>query len=304
MTQAGQTPNREWWAQRWIDVLESFGRIPRLARARNYAREGNVLKIEFQGAKVFALVQGTAPDPYKVSLSMDQFDDEQWQYVVESLAERAIFSAKLLSGEMPQNIEEAFTANGLSLFPLTKFDIHSRCSCPDKANPCKHIGAVYYLLGDRFSEDPFVLFQLRGRTKEQIITELRQLRSREVHGDAREEAELSTPNEPDPTAQATEVSHASNHASNNHTEISPEMVEKFWQYNEQLSSSLVVITPPPGSETVLDVLGPIPLKSDIPGISASVSAQVVMEYLRSIYTQVSQQAVMLAMTAGTNEKSG
>jgi uncharacterized Zn finger protein len=291
ITQAGQTPNREWWAQRWIDVLESFGRIPRLARARNYAREGNVLKIEFHGAKVFALVQGTAPDPYKVSLSMDQFTDEQWQYVVESLAERAIFSAKLLAGEMPQNIEEAFTANGLSLFPLTKFDIHSRCSCPDKANPCKHIGAVYYLLGDRFSEDPFVLFQLRGRTKEQIITALRQLRSHDINGDG-----AATVSSEQPAEQVHEPEQPA--AETAQQELSPEMLARFWQYNAQLSPSLVVITPPPSSETVLDVLGPIPLKSDIPGISASVSAQVVMEYLRSIYTQVSQQAVMLAMTAG------
>ena len=178
MTNYDTQPNREWWARRWVDVLESFGWRRRLERARNYARQGNVLSIEYnKGAKVSALVQGTAPDPYKVSLSLDPFTDEQWQYVIESLSERAIFSAKLLAGEMPQNIEEVFTANGLSLFPFTKFDIHSKCSCPDPANPCKHIGAVYYLLGDRFSEDPFVLFQLRGRGKEQIITELRQLRS-------------------------------------------------------------------------------------------------------------------------------
>ncbi|BDT12948.1 hypothetical protein HFV01_18350 [Limnospira fusiformis SAG 85.79] len=48
--------------------------------------------------------------------------------------------------------------------------------CPDPANPCKHIGAVYYMLGDRFSEDPCVLFQLRGRLKEEIIAKLRNIR--------------------------------------------------------------------------------------------------------------------------------
>jgi uncharacterized Zn finger protein len=274
MTYDTQT-NREWWAQRWVDVLESFGWIRRLARARNYAREGNVLKIEFQGSKVQALVQGTAPEPYKVSLSLDPFDDEQWQYVIESLSERAIFSAKLLAGEMPQNIEEVFTANGLSLFPLTKFDIHSKCSCPDPANPCKHIGAVYYLLGDRFSEDPFVLFQLRGRTKEQIITALRQLRSSH-------------------TEQAIDTSEAS--------ASEPQInLQAFWQYDEQLEPSLVVITPPPSSETVLDVLGPISIKADSVSSQANVAAQLVTEHLKGIYAQVSQQAVITAMTAGNQE---
>jgi uncharacterized Zn finger protein len=265
-------PNREWWAQRWVDVLESFGWVRRLARARNYAREGNVLKIEFNASKVTALVQGTAPEPYRVSLSLDPFDDEQWQYVVESLSERAIFSAKLLAGEMPQNIEEVFTANGLSLFPLTKFDIHSKCSCPDPANPCKHIGAVYYLLGDRFSEDPFVLFQLRGRTKDQIIAALRQMRSTQ-----------------------TDTSVVLPDVAPQRPELNP---ERFWQYNEQLEPSLVVITPPPSSETVLDVLGPLPLKSDA---SAPTANQHTLEYLRAIYAQVSQQAVMTAMATGSQE---
>jgi uncharacterized Zn finger protein len=270
-------PNREWWAQRWIDVLESFGWIRRLARARNYAREGNVLKIEFNGSKVSALVQGTAPDPYKVSLFLDPFTDEQWQYVIETLSERAIFSAKLLAGEMPQNIEEVFTANGLSLFPFTKFDIHSKCSCPDPANPCKHIGAVYYLLGDRFSEDPFVLFQLRGRTKEDIITALRQLRST-----ATDTEELV----PDVVQPAFLNSGESVNLQN------------FWHYDAQLEPSLVVIAPPPSSETVLDVLGPFPVKSDTSASSSVASAQAMMEYLKTGYGQVSQQASLTAMNTG------
>ncbi|MBF2075419.1 MAG: SWIM zinc finger family protein [Synechococcales cyanobacterium C42_A2020_086] len=266
--------SREWWAQRWIDVLESFGWVRRLARARNYAREGNVLKIEFHGSKVSALVQGTAPEPYKVSLSLDPFDDEQWQYVIESLSQRAIFSAKLLAGEMPQNIEEVFTANGLSLFPLTKFDIHSRCSCPDPANPCKHIGAVYYLLGDRFSEDPFVLFQLRGRTKEQIIAALRQMRS--------SNGEPATTETPSPEASPD----------------APLDGQDFWQYDDQLEPSLVVITPPPNSESVLNVLGAIPFKTEGAANQANQASQLTLEYLKTIYAQVSQQAVLTAMTTG------
>ncbi len=278
MTNYDAQPGREWWAQRWIDVLESFGWIRRLARARNYAREGHVLALDFRGSKVHALVQGTAPEPYKVSLSLDPFDQEQWQYVIESLSQQAIFSAKLLAGEMPQNIEEVFTSNGLSLFPFTKFDIHSKCSCPDPANPCKHIGAVYYVLGDRFSEDPFVLFQLRGRTKEQIITALRQLRS--MNGDA-STSELALP-------PASDLS----------LPLDP---HQFWQYDNQLEPSLVVIAPPPSTETVLDVLGLLPLKPEGTASSASLPAQAVMDHLKTVYEQVSQQAVITAMTAGSND---
>jgi uncharacterized Zn finger protein len=265
-------PSREWWAQRWIDVLESFGFALRLARARVYAREGKVLSIEFKGAKATAKVQGTAPEPYKVTLSIDPFSDEQWSYVIESMAERAIFSAKLLAGEMPQTIEEVFTANGLSLFPYTKFDIHSNCTCPDPANPCKHIGAVYYLLGDRFGEDPFVLFQLRGRTKDQIIEALRQIRS---NGES-EEPEL-----PDAVTSQSPKRY-------------PIEVDRFWSYSQQLEPSLVVIAPPPSSETVLDVLGIIPLPAA--GSDPQASTQATMVYLKAIYQNVSQQAVLTAIS--------
>lgn len=268
--------NREWWAQRWLDLLDSYRFKKRLERARNYARQGNVLSIKFQGSKVLARVQGTEVEPYQVSLSLDPFTDEQWGYVIETMSQRAIFAAKLLAGEMPPNIEEVFTANGLSLFPFTLSDVHSKCSCPDKANPCKHVGAIYYQLGDRFSEDPFVLFQLRGRTKDQIIADLRQLRG------ASTEASLAVV---DTSYQTPNSQHSLK-------------IDSFWEYSEPLESSLVVITPPPSSETVLDMLGPIPLPeldtTEASGAN-STSAKVVMQYLDNVYKQVSQQAVLAAM---------
>ncbi|PZD70881.1 hypothetical protein C1752_08875 [Acaryochloris thomasi RCC1774] len=239
-------------------------------------REGRVLELTFEGPEVSALVQGTAPDPYEVTLSLDPFDDEQWSYVIEELSQRAIFAAKLLAGEMPQNIEEAFTASGLSLFPFSKFDIHSRCNCPDPVNPCKHIGAVYYLLGNQFSQDPFILFQLRGRTKTSIIEALRQNRSKTSETDQSKEQK-----------QQTESSTA------------VKLDAGFWSYSEQLDPSLVVIAPPPTSETVIDVLGPMPTESFSQtgtGTPSKISdGQKLLEYLKDVYQRTGQQAMMMAM---------
>lgn len=270
--------SREWWAQRWIDVLEGFGWRRRLERARIYAREGKVLSLQFQGSEVIAKVQGTATDPYDVSLSLDPFSDEQWGYVIEEMSQRAIFAAKLLAGEMPQNIEEAFTAGGLSLFPLSKFDIHSHCSCPDPVNPCKHVGAVYYLLGDYFSQDPFILFQLRGQTKQQTIAALRQMRSVSSQSEPSKSGLLSQEEFP----AAPQIT-------------PPKLDQQFWEYNEQLDASLVVIAPPPSSETILDVLGPICLEPNPLGGAPGSDQQVVMDALKQIYAKVAQQALMSAM---------
>ena len=271
--------SREWWAQQWIDLLETSRFKKRLERARNYARQGNVLNIDFEGGKVLARVQGTDPEPYQVTIFLDLFDDEQWSYLIETLSQKAFFSAQLLAGIMPQNIQEVFSANGLSLFPFTLPEVHSKCSCPDQQVPCKHIGAVYYLLGDRFSEDPFVLFQLRGRTKEQILEALRQLRRANVSltADA-EDTKTTVPELQQPKPQPT-----------------PLKLNQFWQYNEPLESSLVVITPAASSENILDILGTIPLASDATANPGSNLSQLATQYLNSIYQAVSQQAVISAL---------
>jgi len=277
-----------WWVQRWIDLLNSYRFKKRLERARKYAKEGNVLSIEFEGPQVLARVQGTEPEPYQVSLSIDPFTEEDWGYVVETLAQEAIYSAQLLAGEMPENIEQVFTANGLSLFPFTLSDIHSKCSCPDPKNPCKHIGAIYYQLGDRFSEDPFVLFQLRGRTKAQILDDLRRLRSTgTVEVKPEQKAEVESPSSQSPVGSPP--------LENQSNEAEPAVdtsiqLEQFWKYDEPLDPSLVVITPPPDNRTVLDVLGTIPL---------AVADSRVMQYFREVYQRVSQQAMMSALNRET-----
>lgn len=272
MTNYTLQASREWWSQRWLELLDSYRFKKRLERGRNYARQRNVLSIDFEGAKVLARVQGSEAEPYKVSLSLDTFTEEQWGYIIETMSQKAIFAAKLLAGEMPQNIEEVFTANGLSLFPFTLADVHSQCSCPDRANPCKHIAAVYYQLGDRFSEDPFVLFQLRGRTKEQIISDLRQLRRANI-----EFSEVETPEYKQPASQ------------NQYTNL-----EDFWQYKQSLEPSLVVIAPSTG-ETVLDVLGAIPLAKEQESLATFTVADVVMKYLHALYKDASEKAVLSAM---------
>jgi uncharacterized Zn finger protein len=166
-----------WWSKRWIDVLLSFNMGSRLTRGRSYARQGQVVSIDVEPGIVNAKVQGSQPRPYKVKIQLQPLSDRDWEQVLDAMAAQAIFAARLLAGEMPADIEDAFRAVHLSLFPTRSSDLVTDCTCPDWANPCKHIAAVYYILADRFDEDPFLIFKLRGRTKEQIIQALRQRRT-------------------------------------------------------------------------------------------------------------------------------
>lgn len=161
-----------WWSQRFIAVLESFDMGARLTRGRRYARAGQVLDLTVEPGQVLARVQGSRATPYEVSIRVLRLSDKDWARVEETLTSRAVFLAKLLAGEMPEDIEDAFTACRLHLFPASAADLATDCTCPDWANPCKHIAATYYLLAEAFDTDPFLILAWRGRNQAELLAAL------------------------------------------------------------------------------------------------------------------------------------
>ena len=65
-------------------------------------------------------------------------------------------------------MEGVLAQAGLPLFPARVSDLETSCSCPDWSNPCKHIAAVHYLIGEEFDRDPFLLLRLRGLEREAL----------------------------------------------------------------------------------------------------------------------------------------
>ena len=165
-----------WWSRRFIAILESFGFGSRLERGRNYARRGQVMDLEVAKGVVDARVQGSRPKPYRVRLGVQPLSERDWARAERAMAGKAVFAAKLLAGEMPREIEDAFAESSLSLFPTSAGQLASSCSCPDWASPCKHVAAVFYLLAETFDRDPFLVFTWRGRTREELLERLGRLR--------------------------------------------------------------------------------------------------------------------------------
>jgi uncharacterized Zn finger protein len=162
-----------WWADRWIGLLNNFGWGSRLERGRTYARRGQTLSLEVVPGKVTARVQGSRVQPYDVTISLSTLKPQTWEKIFDALAQKAVFAAKLLAGEMPHEIEEAFYAAGTWLFPKTERELGQTCSCPDIVRPCKHLAAVHFMLAEAFDEEPFLMFTLRGKTKDEVVAALR-----------------------------------------------------------------------------------------------------------------------------------
>ena len=231
----------------------------RLSRGRSYARKGQVLSIDETQDRIVARVQGSRPTPYKISIKINHLTDAEWDKVIDALAEQAIFTAQLLAGEMPQDIEQAFEQAKVSLFPSRRGDLTTDCSCPDYSNPCKHIAAAHYILGERFDEDPFLIFRLRGRTQEQVMQELRKRRAgEELFEEEVEDAEVSIPIE--------------------------EQIENFWDVRVPLEGFAVSIRPPAIEMPLLKRLGEANFSPE-PGLQSM---------LVTVYQAISRKAIQIA----------
>ena len=225
---------KNWWASRWIEAMEKLVDPLRLQRGRSYARQGQVLTLNETQHGIEAKVQGSRPQPYKVTIQVNPLTEKQWDQVTDALSEQALFTAQLLAGEMPGNIEDAFQAAGVSLFPTEAGDLFTSCSCPDWANPCKHVAATHYILGERFDDDPFLLFRMRGRSQEQILQDLRARRS----GGQPEPEPTPAPPPPAETVPTLEGA-----------------IEHFWEPGEDLDSFPLTLRPATVDMPLLKRLG-------------------------------------------------
>ena len=171
----GQT----WWGERWVGALERFGQAyaRRLGRGGAYARQGRVHDLAVTDGSVKASVTGSRPTPYQVTFALKPLPDPTWDAAIGAMAVKARFAAALLGGEMPREIDRAFAEARASLFPTRRGDLQTACSCPDSANPCKHVAAVHFVLGEAFDRDPFLLFELRGRSRDEVLRSLRERRA-------------------------------------------------------------------------------------------------------------------------------
>lgn len=215
-----------WWSQRFIKALERMGNASRLQRGKRYARQGQVIGIWITGGAVQAEVQGSSVRPYRVAIRLRPLTDAAWEEVFDRMSAQAIYAAQLLAGEVPHEIEKVFDEARTPLFPTSEKDIETDCTCPDWENPCKHIAAVYYLLAEQFDEDPFLLFTLRGRSREEVVAALRERRTETA----------------DPAAENT---------------VPP--ADRFWKGGDAFCGLAIAITGEAGSEGwVLKMLGEAP----------------------------------------------
>ena len=172
--------SRTWWGDKFIQALEEFTDDNRLKRGRSYASGGKVKSFYIQRNCISAQVRGSVnpyfgvyKEPtYHIDIEIKSIAKTKWKQAIEKLSSKASIVSRLLLNEVPENIEDTFSELGLHLLPHSREDFKTNCSCPDYANPCKHIAGVYYLVASQLDQNPFLLFELRGLSKIELQEKL------------------------------------------------------------------------------------------------------------------------------------
>ena len=161
------------WGKQWIQSNLKIGRPFRMQRGIEYVKDKRRLdNFSIIPGQIFATVQGTAPTPYRVKIRFETILEEEWKIILKKLTNKTINIIELLEGSLPEEIITIFNESKYSLFPDASKGLNATCSCPDKAIPCKHIAAVILYLAQVIDFNPFLLLELRGKLKSEILTDL------------------------------------------------------------------------------------------------------------------------------------
>lgn len=239
-----QDTNRatQWVFDRLLRVIERAAGGAVLAEGIEYARLGQTKRLAIEGGRVSASVQGRLSRAYVTELRMTAFTSAQRDELVRAMAEQAIYSAKLLAGEVPPNIEDVFGPLGLKLFPSEPGDIETRCNCREVKPWCKHAVCAAVLLADRLSAEPLLIFELRGIAHETFAAMLRDRRALTSQGPG--PAIVYQPQIPG--------------VSDLPVPTMEEQLDRFWEAGPELEAIDAPLGAPEVSHVLLRRLGPSP----------------------------------------------
>ncbi len=184
-----------WWSKAWgRAVEESAFAVAELRRGRALARAGEVGAIAVDTGRCVAAVKD-GDDAWTVTVSVPPLDDRDAATFVELVGAESGRIAAMLAGQLPHALVEACEEAGIELLPYGG-ELGSTCTCDSWLDPCPHALAVLTQVGWLLQDDPFVLLQLRGLSREAVLAGLHELAVRSVGRDDGDD-----PGSGDPVAQ-------------------------------------------------------------------------------------------------------
>jgi uncharacterized Zn finger protein len=267
-------------SQRWLALFRERGLIR--DEAALVSSGLRIKRLEMSSGQITAAVSDDEIGACDVVVELPIWQDEQWASAIDSLSRQALFVAQMLAGDMPDELEQALQAEGLALLPAQHETVTASCSCCEQTSrPCRHVSIVLQNAGDMLADDPWLLFVLRGRVRQQVLRALR--RKREQNGSPERAGRTGH------TPQIGSGSAFGDRQSAQHMDADArplvDEIQSFWGSARAQEQFRPHIVPPAAQLVLLRRLGP-------PSFSHANGE--VFDALSSIYQQVSETALALA----------
>lgn len=167
----GSARATKWWGKAWVRAVEEAAYAAAdLVAARSQSRSGRIGGITIDAGTFVAAVEDDR-GLWTVAGTVPVLDDSALSAFVETVAAEAGRIASLLAGEFPHALVEHAEEAGVELLPYGG-ELGSACTCDAWVDPCVHALAVLYQLTWLVEADPFVLLQLRGLPRDELLARL------------------------------------------------------------------------------------------------------------------------------------
>ena len=169
----------QWPARQWFETVVLGIGDNAIHEGLEYAIGGQVTRFAVLPGECAAMVQGRAARPYATAIRFSRWSTQDWDRALAAMASEAVYSARLMTGELPSTAERLFANLGLPF--LEEPPTERTCTCSEPA-PCKHIYALAALAAERIEQDPLALLALRGMAPQPLLERLQEARALATRG--------------------------------------------------------------------------------------------------------------------------
>ncbi len=193
-------------ADRWLEPIISSSELRvQVRRGKVMARKNWVENLTVRPGLITADVRNDIGGTNSVRIRQSHIDDALWEKVLDRFAGEGGFAANLLAGRVTGEMLDVFDEVGVDLIWYSvRSDVSNFCTCREDAQVCTHAVAAHFALADTFTADPFVLFEFRGRSKDQILEALRKRRRAGEGAEGGKEAEGAADSGLEPAGEVVE----------------------------------------------------------------------------------------------------
>ncbi len=159
------------WLAIWLARLQEKATRSNLNYGRAAANGGGVKRVKIQPGLATAKVTMTYYGSHgleRATITLPTLPDALWEELIALLRDNGTLLARLLTGTLPDELEQRAAAADLSLLP-TIDELKVKCEYDGTGYFCKHVVGLCYKLGEMVAEDLFVALHLRGRSRQQLL---------------------------------------------------------------------------------------------------------------------------------------